>query len=357
MRGTHDAPDPGPDARLLELLQQELDLSQTRGHTFRRGDEHTERWNHWFSSGKTQLIRDDGTLDPAVLRDFRRRRVFTGDNPVSDPSLTKLVNLLHPKRRGERELLRRCLHILEENGYESLLAKYPSPTIGNPYLFEHRDHRYTHRWFRHVYSLGLLGRVLGERLPQGFTTLDIGSAYGILSSLLHQEYPGSHHVLVDLPEQLLLASYFLRRYLPRARIGTAKELAAEKSIGRELLEQYDFVLMSPEFYEGIEPGSVDLVTSFAALGELKRSYFDYYLKAPVFRSARFFATANPVNSKRMFTDSDVTVLDYPLWDPRKRLHFDLAPTFFHPYSYPRRRSLFGYELRKFQVFFEYVGEL
>ncbi len=349
--------DPGPDAALLDLLQEELELNQARGHTFRHSEMHTDRWNQWFSAGQGRLIREDGRLDPAVLRDFRRLRVFAGDNPVRDPRLTNPVNLLHPKRRGERELLRRCLRILEQNGYEALLARYPSPTVGNPYHFEHAGYRYTHRWFKHVYSLGLIDRTLGDRLPEGFTALDIGSAYGIFSSLLQQHRPGSHHVLVDLPEQLLLASYFLRRYRPGARIAGARELAAEKTVGRDFLEQYDFVLMSPEFYEAVEPHGIDLVTSFAALGELKRSYFDYYVNAPGFRTARFLATANPVVSKRMFADSDVTVLDYPLWDPKKRLHFDLAQAFFHPYAYPKARSIFSYELQKFQVFFEYVGEL
>jgi hypothetical protein len=342
---------------LLQQLESELELNRAHGHTFSSGVEHTDRWNDWFSRGQRALFRKDGRLDPDVLHDFRRLRVFAGDNPIRDPSLRHPVNWLHPKRRGERELLRRCLGILEENGYTDLLARYPSPTIGNPHNFHYQGHCYTHRWFKHIYSLGLLREILDDRLGGGFTAVDIGSAYGIFSSLLQQEHPGSHHVLVDLPEQLLLASYFLRLYRPDARIAGIRELLDEKTITRELIEDFDFVLMPPEFYERLAPHSIDLVSSFAALGELKRSYFDYYLNAPAFQTARFLATANPINSARMFEDSNVTVFDYPILDPEKRLHFDIAQAFIHPYAYPKARSPFSYKLQKFHVFFEYVGEL
>ena len=345
------------DSSLLRQLESELDLSRDQGHAYSAGAEHTGRWNDWFSRGQRSLVRDDGRLVPEVLRDFRRLRVFTGDNPVRDPSLRNPLNLIHPRRRGERALLRRCLEILEECGYADLLRRYPSPAVGNPHLFEHKGYRYTHRWFKHIYSLGLLRKTLGDRLAPGFTAVDVGCAYGIFSSLLQQEHPGSHHVLVDLPEQLLLASYFLRQYRPGARIAGARELSSQPSISRSFLEDFDFVLMPPPYYERLAPGSVDLVTSFAALGELKRSFFDYYVNAPVFRSARFLMTANPVNSAGMFSDSDVTVLDYPIWDPAKRIHFDVARAFFHPYSYPKARSPFSYELKQFHVFFEYVGEM
>jgi putative sugar O-methyltransferase len=345
------------DASLLKQLESELEVNRAHGHTYSYGSEHTDRWNEWFSRGQRTLMRDDGKLDPEVLRNFRRLRVFAGDNPIRDPSLRSPVNWVHPKRRGERELLRRCLQILEKNGYTDLLAKYPSPAVGNPHNFEYRGHRYTHRWFKHIYSLGLLRKVLGDRLGAGFTAVDIGCAYGVFSSLMQQEHPGSHHVLVDLPEQLLLASYFLRLYRPEARIAGVRELSEEKTITRELIEEFDFVLMPPEFYERLAPRTIDLVTSFAALGELKRSYFDYYLNAPAFETARFLATANPINSAGMFADSNVTVFDYPVLDPKKRLHFDVAQAFIHPYAYPKARSPFSYELQDFHVFFEYVGEL
>lgn len=345
------------DASLLEQLQAELELGRAHGHSYSQGEEHTDRWNDRFSRGQRRLIRDDGQLDPDALRDFRRLQLFTGDNPQGDPSPRRLANWVHPGRRRERQLLRRLLRILEKQGYDDLLAKYPSPSVGNPYLFVHGGRRYTHRWFKHVYSLGLLRKVLRGRLEAGFTSVDIGGAYGIFQGLLHQEYPGSHHVLVDLPEQLLLASYFLREYLPSSRIAGIAELAEAKTITREFIASYDFVLMPPGFYEQIAPGSVDLVTSFAALGELKRAYFDYYVNAEAFRTARFLATANPVVSSRMFPDSDVSVLDYPIWDPAKRLHFDIARAYLHPYDYPTAVTWRSLERQKAYAFFEYVGEI
>jgi putative sugar O-methyltransferase len=254
-------------------------------------------------------------------------------------------------------MLRRCLDIVRESGYLDLLKKYPCHPAGGPNVFECDGYRYTHRWIKHIYLVGLLNRVLRDRLPGGFTAVDIGSSYGVFSSLAFQEYPGSHHVLVDLPEQLVFARYFLSRCFPEARIAGPEEIGRLENIPRDFLEAHDFVLAPPSLYGKIESGGVDLVTSFACLGELKRSYFDYYLQAPVFRGARYFYTANPVDSAAWFEDSEVSVLDYPILDPAKRLHFGLSPIFAFPYSLPRSRFLFGYRIKPFRPFFECIGEL
>ena len=343
------------DASLLRELQAELELGRAHGLAFSPGEEHTRGWNARFAGGQRRLIDAQGRLDPEALESFRRLQLFTRDNPRGDASRWRVRNLLSPRKRRERRLLEECLAILEARGYDDLLARHPSPEIGRPHLFRHRGYGYTHRWFKHVYALGLLREVLGDRLGEGFTSLDIGSAYGVLQALLHREHPGSHHVLVDLPEPLLLASYFLRTYLPGARVAGLRELLEVETVTRDWLERYDFVLVPPGLYDRIAPGSIDLVTSFAALGELTRETFLAYVRAPVFQTARYFATANPVVSARMFADSDVTVLDYPIWDAKQRLHFDISPAYFHPYAYPAKMGWRTIRAGKDHAFFEYIG--
>jgi putative sugar O-methyltransferase len=350
-----DAPGPPISAEsLIRQVNRDWALYRELGLDFAQGEEHTEKWNRRFQDKKDRLGANGSDIHPDLLRTFRSTMVSVGDNPK--PGSRGLRGLLG-KYRGERQMLRRCLNIVKENGYQDLLKKYPCHPAGGPEVFETGGYRYTHRWIKHIYLLGLLNRVLGARLPQGFTAADIGSSYGVFSSLLFQEYPGSHHVLVDLPEQLVFARYFLSRCFPDARIAGPEEIGRADVITRDFLEQHDFVLVPPSLYEKIASGGVDLITSFACLGELKRSFFDYYLQAPVLRGARYFYTANPVDSKSWFQDSDVTVLDYPILDPEKRLHFALSPIFAFPYSLPKSRLVFGYRIKQFQPFFECIGEL
>jgi putative sugar O-methyltransferase len=342
------------DESLVREANNDWNRYRELGLDFRASEDHTENWNRRFNMHKDKLGTDGREIDPEVLRNFRGSMVCVGDNPrLQSRGLERLLGA----SRGECQVLDSCLAILRKQGFKDLLRKYPCHLAGGPYVYERKGYSYTHRWIKHIYSLGLFNRVLGARLEPGFTALDIGSSYGIFSSLLFQEYPGSRHILVDVPEQLVFARYFLGSCFPGARIAGPDELDRAGVITRSFLEDHDFILMAPSFYEKIERGTVDLVSSFACLGEIKRSFFDYYLQAPVFKGSRYFYTTNPVDSRGWYHDSEISVLDYPVLDPDKRLHFGVSPMFRYSYVLPKARFVIGYRIRRFHPFFEYIGEL
>ena len=220
-------------------------------------------------------------------------------------------------------------------------------------MFEREGYRYTYRWYTHIHYVSLLNRVLGSRLNAApFVALDIGSSYGIFSYLLKSEYPRSPCVLVDFPEQLLLAYYFLGKSLPSARIAGVRELSGLTEITQKDIEQYDFVLVPCPWYRRIQPGSIDLITNFMSLAEMSREWFDYYVHSPVFTGAKYFYTENRFQSAPTY-ESDLTILDYPVWDPGKRLHFSICPVATHM---NRSKWFFFYQKDLFpsQVF-EYIG--
>lgn len=298
---------------------------------------------------------DDWTINPQALRNFRRRQILVNDIPSHDTGKFSLKSLWGGGRRGQRRMLREILAVLKEHGDVDLLRKYPCHLAGNPQVFQYHGFRYTHRWFKHIYLLGLLNKVLGPRLEEDFVGLDVGSSYGIFSSLLKQEYPDSHHILVDFPEQLILAYYFLSTCFPDARIAGIEEISNLDNISREFIEKFDFVLVPHTLYQNIGQGAGDLVTNFASFGEMRRCWFDYYLKAEPFVTAKYFFTANHIQSSPTY-DTDITILDYPIWDPEKLLHFGNSPGFTGYFTY-HRRAMFFYEKRAYAPFFEYIGEI
>jgi hypothetical protein len=198
-------------------------------------------------------------------------------------------------------------------------------------------------------------RVLSSRLGESFVGLDIGSSYGIFSSLLKREYPESHHVLVDFPEQLILAYYFLSSCFPEARIAGINEVSHEENLSKPFIEKYDFVLVPSSIYQRLAAESADLVTNFASFGEMKREWLNFYLESPAFLSAKYLFTANRVQSYPTY-DTDLTIVDYPIWNPQKRLHFATCPAFFGYYWY-RRRRLFFNDRQAYPPYFEYIGEI
>jgi hypothetical protein len=313
------------------------------------------KWREQVAHEPARFIRADGSVDIQVLRNFRRLQVFVPDNPIFDSSMFNLKNLLGGGRRGERRMMRECLDIFLKAGDEHLLRTYPCHPAGNPLVFEHRGYRYTHRWLKHIYSLSVFNRVLAPLLEPGFISLDIGSSYGILPSLLKQEHPGSHYVLIDFSEQLILARYFLTTCLPHLKIAGLHELGDLSSISRQELERYDVVLLPCEWYSRLKPGSVDVITNFASLGEMGRQWFEFYMNSDFFQHARFFFTANRVESLPTY-DTDLTILDYPIWDPAKRLHFTVSPIFSLFYWYLPRYRFFWERLRA-HPYFEYIGRI
>lgn len=350
-----NAGDVDHESSVLRAVEADFAAFREHGFLFEKSDDHTDLWNLYFESGNRRLMSRDGSIDREVIRNFWRDRVFISDNPAR--GVPRGPQWLLGERRGEIAMLDQVKKLLRKHGCRELMAKYPCPTAGNPAIYRRGKYALTHRWAKHLFNLARMNEFLKPHLSPGFTALDIGAGHGLFSALVHQEYPGSHNVVVDLPEPLLLARYFLGMTFPGAKIAGISELGNPASISRATLEAYDFVVLPWQLYERLEAGSVDLMASFAALGELKRKFFDYYVDAPVFRSAKFLHTANPVQTELMFEGSDITLMDYPLRRGEDCFHFGVSPIFVFPYTYPERRWLFFYRIRPFTPFFEYIGRI
>jgi putative sugar O-methyltransferase len=221
-------------------------------------------------------------------------------------------------------------------------------------MFRYEGYAYTFRWARHVYFLALLQKILGKELGEAPVVADIGSSYGIFSSLLKQELPRSHHILVDLPEHLLLAHYFLGCGFPRARIASPEILAQTLSISREVIDEYDFLLIPPGLFPRLARRTADLVTNFGSFGEMSRQYFEMYLGSTFFLSSRYLFTINRIAAVPAMYDNDMTILDYPIWDKKKKLHFGLCPVFSVDFLFKGHFKFF-YSTEVPQPHFEYIG--
>ena len=344
----------GDEHALLSRVEAELHAQAAWGLLGQGKEALGDKWSTIVAREPKRFIRDDLSLRAEVLRNFRRNQVFVSDYGSANLHPWLPRNWIDGARRGMRRRLIECLDTLKAQGDAELLRKYPCHPAGNPYVFTREGFRYTYRWHKHMHFLGLFNRILGSRLPASFTALDIGSSYGIFSYLTKSEYPKSRAILVDFPEQLLLAYYFLGRCFPDARIGGVRELGDYPAITAEALAPYDVVLLPCAWYERLAAGTVDIVTNFASLGEMPRAWFRYYLDGPAFTDASYLFTVNRFQSAPTY-DTDVTILDYPVWDPAKRLYFGISPVFSHAYT---RRNLVSYDRVVYaSQYFEYIGRL
>lgn len=286
--------------------------------------QHFGDWEDRFFKETNKLLDENLNIRVDNLVNFRGKQIFVSDLPRAYlksfcnsselyHAIKGIINRVIGRARvGIRETLD-SFRAVEEINFLYLLKKYPSPDIGRPLNLKYKGYIFTNRYIRHIYFLNLFKQFLEKELKEDPVLLDIGSSYGIFSSLVKQEIPKSHHVLVDMPGQLILAHFYLAKLLPEARIAGFREVGEEAKIDKSFLKEFDFVLIPTSMYDKLKACSIDVVTNFISLAEMSRFWFNTYIQSEVFKTAPFFFTVNRYDSYPTY-QNNITILDYPLKD-------------------------------------------
>lgn len=147
-----------------------------------------------------------------------------------------------------------------------------SPSIGNPYghwidgVIVHPNTFFNHYRGRFVQKLlGNIKRpVIGE----------IGGGYGGFAYYALKFMPGCCYLNFDLPENLLISSYYLSLAYPELRI----HLYAGKEDMQSLINNYDVILMPQYALPWLPERSVDLFINTISLSEMSYPTICEYLK-------------------------------------------------------------------------------
>jgi putative sugar O-methyltransferase len=108
--------------------------------------------------------------------------------------------------------------------------------------------------------------------------LDIGASYGGLSRILDYYIPQSCHILLDLPESLILSAYYIKYNFPNKKIALLEDIIDKLDKFDEIIEEYDFIVIPPWVISMIMEESVDLVINTASFGFMSQEYLEYYFK-------------------------------------------------------------------------------
>ncbi len=321
-------------------------------------------WEERFRKETDKLVDQNNKLSSYCLENFIGMQIFVSDCPSLSSryfyyassfyyAFRGYMNQLLGRYRASHRTSVEGLKIITNNKFLDLLDQYPMPAVGNPFTIKSKGRAFSLRYLRHIYFLGLYKKYLKEKMADEFTNLDLGSSYGIFSSLLKKERPKSHHILVDLPGQLILAHYYLSTLFPDAKIAGFKEVSLQKSINKEFISKYDFILVSTSMYEFLEANTIDLYTNFVSLTEMNREWFNKYLTSDVFKTTKYFFTVNRYDAYPTYK-SGVTVLDYPLNDYKKMY---MRTSDFQNDYYVSQWIFWTKKIRLPSQFFEFIGEI
>jgi hypothetical protein len=155
--------------------------------------------------------------------------------------------------------------------------------------------------FRQLATLNLLKKYIQPKTPPS-RILIIGDGHGILSALIHAEYPQSQIILVDLGAVLLFQSYYLNKAFPESKQSLVDE-------GHDKCSDASFVFCPSSDLRSLAL-EFDLAINIASMQEMNplaiASYFDFLRKS----KTQLFYCCNRL--EKLLVGGEITrFMDYP----------------------------------------------
>ena len=314
---------PSQQDQLIHKIITELDEQVTAFKNYNLGRESVGRF--WFEIIKDAFkkLKDN----PDNLINFKRNNIVTFDIPSGHPwlyrFLAKIPYSFQP--HAHIKLLEDVYRFIQEQDLDDLALANPVTNAGSTIYFAKKGMRYTYRWIRHIWFLSLFNKHLAPHIGKINSIMDIGSSYGVFPYLIKRNYPDTHFILVDLPEQNAVAHYHLKSEMPECRIASFEEVSRADRITRDFINNYDFILLPCFYLDKLEGGSADLVTNFVSFNEMSPEWLNFYLQSAAFKNSEFLFTVNRI-IKEQNPGVKISILDMPLND-YEPIHFDVCPYF------------------------------
>tara|TARA_A100000164_G_scaffold380933_1_gene430356 strand:+ start:2730 stop:4055 length:1326 start_codon:yes stop_codon:yes gene_type:complete len=232
--------------------------------------------NHKIKIEKLHDFRNDTNTKAEILLDqnFISRK---NSNLVNKIRSLSIVNLYHKMSNHiDLDILRIC----------------SESKIGNNLSTVYRGQRIGYRIIRYAYYLSQIRKFAKIDNKEKNFFIDIGGGYGGLSRVLKNFYGNSTIVIIELPELCLLANYFLHQCFKDPKIASYTDFQDKKSISKNDIKDYDFVILPPNEIVKFENDIFDLSINTTSLGEMTSEMQEYYTDNIERITSKFFYSVN-----------------------------------------------------------------
>jgi len=248
-------------------------------------------WEEMSQAFKKELFDKDGNINREYLVNFRGIKELPA-NIVRDQflivnrdfgyyiSYLKAIDLILEYHRHAKIVKKEILFSLSES------------YAGNNLSVHYRGIRLSLRLLFHSVMVdNLLNNIT---LPKRPVIWEIGAGYGGLARILKSYIPNSCHIILDLPETLTYASYFIAYNFPDKKIAYLSDIIDRLDEFDRLIVEYDFILIPPWVSPYIPKSSVDLVIDTYSMSEMSKVYAKYYIRHidRVLRRGGYFYSIN-----------------------------------------------------------------
>jgi putative sugar O-methyltransferase len=279
--GSDDIPWPKPP--LVELSKRVVDdkIFDTIERSYALANEHDPDkfdratwWEEMTKAFKEELF-DNGKINQEYLRNFRGMKELPA-NIVKDQFL--VVNREFGYHISYLKAIDLVLeyHRLGAIVSKEILFSVSESYAGNNLCVNYRGLRLS---LRSLFYTIIVDNIVNHTEFESSRPVifEIGAGYGGLSRILKTYIPDSCHILLDLPETLTYASYFIAYNYPDKKVAYLSDIIDRLDHFDEILREYDFVLIPPWVSRYIPDNSIDMVIDTSSLAEMSKVYTEYYL--------------------------------------------------------------------------------
>jgi putative sugar O-methyltransferase len=235
-------------------------------------------WQHCYDA----LSRSDVPVVASFLKNFFRNQGISGFWGGTE------VFEIFRNQKGKEAQARNETMIRQFYAWLSAFPSIPlseldAPKIGNPWGFDLSGNLLVEPVFEYHFQANYFRRLLSEiKAP---VVLEIGGGFGGLAFQLLKGGGQVKYVGIDLPENILIQSYYLSCAFPNARMLTYSSGFA--GLDENTLNEYDIVMLPNFVLPNLATSMVDLIVNVRSLSEMSEETIEEYMKQ-VDRIGRLF---------------------------------------------------------------------
>lgn len=316
-----------------------LDLSKDLERYFKihaHKEDSSDLWTKRMIDARNLLFKNHN-VNKTFFRNFRSsRKRLIADTPKPKNIIEKIFykqDILQAEYQFKK--------ILSEEGFEKqkmfeTMKKFKFDLVGNPGFLIHANFIYSERYIRHCYYISVFESLIKSKLSNenNYYLFDIGGGYGIFGNFIFQLTKKIKPIIVDLPEQLFTAYYYLKKNYPDLKINLISDCLDSNEITKEFLDNYDICLVPAEKFKDLKIAKNIIISNFNSFGELSRKIFKSYQDSFVFQNLDFLFIHNRLDSFPTYED-DISIFDYNL-DKYSLIFKGISPVF----DYVHQKKLF-----------------
>ena len=156
-------------------------------------------------------------------------------------------------------------------------------------------------FFNHIYSKIIINYLDNNR---NNSIVDLGAGYGKLAYYILSKVKNCNFIDFDIPETLVLASYYLAKSFPNKKTF----FYGEKQFDQDLTKKFDLVFLPNWEFKNIKNDSIDITINRNSLGEMDSNAAINFINH-IHRSSKYFFSMNHETFKNKFSDGKYSLIN------------------------------------------------